>query len=399
MTVQMLEWIDTQQDRMIELLETWAEINSYTYNIPGLTRMADALATAFASLGHVERIDLPPATSVNSRGELEQHPLGQALRVMVRPDAPVQALLNIHYDTVYPPESPFQSAVRVDQRTMRGPGVLDAKGGLLVLLTAVQALERSGVASSVGYHILLTPDEEIGSPGSVDLIVDAARKCRFALLFEPALPDGAIVDSRKGSGNFTFVIRGRAAHAGRDFHAGRSATVAAARLIVAMSEPFPDHPNITINCGKIEGGGPLNVVPDLAIARFNARVVDPWDQHALEERVGQIVGQFSQLDGIFIAVHGGFQSPPKLLDPPMQELLDAALTCGRELGLTLSHRPSGGASDGNRIAAAGIPALDSLGPVGAELHSQNEWVSLPTLGERAKLTALLLLKLAQPRGL
>jgi glutamate carboxypeptidase len=80
-------------------------------------------------------------------------------------------------------------------------------------------------------------------------------------------------------------------------------------------------------------------------------------------------------------------------------LLDAALTCGRELGLTLSHRPSGGASDGNRIAAAGIPALDSLGPVGAELHSQNEWVSLPTLGERAKLTALLLLKLAQPRGL
>jgi glutamate carboxypeptidase len=394
MTTQALEWIESQQERLIELLETWSAINSYTYHVPGLTRMADALATALASLGHVERIDLPPATSVNSRGDLEQHALGQALRVVVRPDAPVQALLNIHYDTVYSPESPFQNALRLDERTMRGPGVLDAKGGILVLLTAVQALERTGLASKIGYQILLTPDEEIGSPGSVDLIEETARKCHFALLFEPALSDGALVDSRKGSGNFTFVVRGRAAHAGRDFHAGRSATVAAAQLIVALTEPFPDRPNITINCGKIEGGGPLNVVPDLAIARFNARVTDPREQRAVETRIEDVVARFSRLDGISVKVHGNFQSPPKILDPHTQELLDTALACGREVGLTLSHRPSGGASDGNRIAAAGIPALDSLGPVGADLHSHNEWVSLPSLIERAKLTTLLLLKLA-----
>jgi glutamate carboxypeptidase len=394
MSEAMLTWIDAQQDRMTELLTQWGAINSYSYHVPGLNRMADALATELTSLGHVERIELPPASSVNSKGELDHHPLGEALRVIVRPDAPRQVLLNIHYDTVYPPDGPFQNVTRLDEVTLGGPGVLDAKGGIIVLLTALRALEETWVAHNVGYDVLLTPDEEIGSPGSVELILSAARKCQFALLFEPALSDGSLVDARKGSGNFTFVVRGRAAHAGRDFHAGRSAIVAAARLIGRMTEPFGEYPNITVNCGKIEGGTTLNVVPDLAIARFNARVTNHEEQHAVEQRVAALRDEFSRLDGISLEVHGHFQSPPKIVDPPTRMLLDTALACARELGLNLTTQLSGGASDGNRIAAIGVPVLDSLGPVGADLHSERERVHLPSLVERAKLTALLLAKVA-----
>ncbi len=214
------------------------------------------------------------------------------------------------------------------------------------------------------------------------------------LLFEPAFPDGWLVDSRRGSGNFTFIVRGRAAHAGRDFASGRSAILAAARLSLRLSESFSDLPGITINCGKLEGGGALNVVPDLAIARFNARATTPDEQHLVEQRLHQIVDETSKQDGISVMASGAFHAPPKLLDVRSKRLLDAALVCAKELGLTISHRPSGGASDGNRIAAAGVPVIDSLGPVGAHLHSNREQVLIPTLTERAKLAALLLMKIA-----
>jgi glutamate carboxypeptidase len=284
--------------------------------------------------------------------------------------------------------------MRVDNQTLRGPGVLDAKGGILVLLTAARAIDRSPVANQIGFEIILTPDEEIGSPGSGSLLVEAARRNHLALLFEPAFPDGSLVGSRKGSGNFTFIIRGRAAHAGRDFHSGRSAILAAAQLIQRFSEPFPNFPDITINCGKIEGGGALNVVPDLAIARFNARVTKPDEQSAVEQRARDLVNEFSTQDGITVTLQGGFHSPPKLLDPRSTTLLNTAIACAQDLGFTLSTKPSGGASDGNRIAAAGVSVIDSLGPVGADLHSDREHVNVRTLVERAKLTALLMLSLS-----
>src|SRR6266542_4277447 len=157
---------------------------------------------------------------------------GERLRLVRHADAAVKVLLNIHYDTVYPAESKFREVSWADAKTLRGPGVLDAKGGILVMLMAVRALERSNISGRVGYEIVLNPDEEIGSPGSGDLIVEAGKRCDCALLFEPAFSDGWLIDQRKGSGNFVFVVRGRAAHAGREFQLGRSAIVAAAELVV-----------------------------------------------------------------------------------------------------------------------------------------------------------------------
>ena len=296
-------------------------------------------------------------------------------------------------DTVYGPEHPFQTVRQVDGNTINGPGVADAKGGLCVMLIALEALERSPFADQIGWEVLINSDEEIGSPGSGPLLKQCAQRNQIGLLFEPALPDGALVGERKGSGNFDAIIRGRSAHAGRDFHHGRNAMHAAAALVVALDELNRTMPGVTVNVGRIDGGGPSNVVPDLAVVRFNCRIPTPHFQARLEGELKRIVEEIDQRDGINVELIGGFRSPPKIVDPPTQKLFDQVADCGRELGLSLTWRSSGGVSDGNKLAAAGLPVIDTLGPRGGNLHSTEEFLLLDSLTERAKLTALLLMKL------
>jgi glutamate carboxypeptidase len=369
-----LRCIDDQNDKWLELLRTWCAISSGTDHLPGLASMADALADAFGSFGEVRRIPLPTATHIR------------------RPDAPVRVLLMIHYDTVYGPDSPFQRVTVLPDGRWNGPGVVDAKGGIVVMLAALHALEQSPLAEKIGWEVILNPDEEIGSPGSASLLDEAARRNHFGLLFEPALPDGSLVGERKGSGNFTVVVRGKAAHAGRDFAAGRSAIVALADLIVQAAERSG---GITLNCGQISGGGAVNIVPDLAIGRFNARISRQAEAERITSLFNDLIADANQREGIVATVHGSFSSPPKALDSASLGLLQAARECGAALGLDLSWRSSGGTCDGNRLAAAGLPLIDTLGPVGGDLHSPTEYLLPDTISQRAKLTAMLLMRMAR----
>lgn len=390
-----LQWIDSQRQRMRELVAGWASINSGSYNLEGLAKLRGHLTGAFRSLGgDITEVDLPPQQTVDSRGKVVFAPLGKALAIRKRPHAPLQVFLGIHMDTVYAADDPFQAVEQIDANTLGGPGVIDAKGGLAVMLLALEALERSEQSSEIGWEVLINPDEEIGSPGSSPLFVAAARRNHLGLVFEPTFPDGAMVSERKGSGNFSIIVRGRAAHAGRDFAAGRSAIVAAADLVVeahALNGRFAD---VTINTGRIDGGGPSNVVPDLAIVRLNARIARPEDQHRVEEELKRIADDVSSRRDVRIELHGGFSSPPKVLDEASRRLRDHITEAGSELGLSLAWRPSGGASDGNRLAAAGLPVIDTMGPVGGNLHSPREYLLLDSLTERARLSALMLLRLA-----
>src|SRR5207253_7136774 len=137
------------------------------------------------------------------RGEPVEQPLGRALRATKRHEpssgVAVRVLLNIHTDTVYPLDHPFQSVTRIDEHTLRGPGVIDAKGGLVVMLAAIEALERSALAPQIGWEVLLNPDEEIGSPGSAHLFKEVASRHRVGLVFEPAIGEGNLVDSDRKS--------------------------------------------------------------------------------------------------------------------------------------------------------------------------------------------------------
>ena len=390
---QHLRWIDLQHARMVDLVTTWAEINSCSHHLAGLDRCAKVISRAFAALGGEMRwIDLPPREVVDCSGRLIRQGLGRAIHITKRATAPRTALLAIHYDTVYGAEHPFQHCARIDDHTLRGPGVADAKGGLAVMLVALEALERSDLGEHLGWEVLITPDEEVGSPGSTPLFTEAAGRNQIGMVFEPALPDGSLVGARKGSGNFAAVVTGRAAHAGRDPEKGRNAIHALAQFIVELKQIATRVPGATVNVGMVEGGGPVNVVPDLAIARFNLRINSSDQQKQVEEQLRRIGEAINSADGIHLQVYGSITAPPKPLDGPTVRLFEHVAACGSELGLSLEWRPGGGVCDGNRLAAAGLPTVDTLGPRGGNLHSAEEYLLLDSLTERAKLSALLLFK-------
>jgi len=398
-----LSWIDSQQSRMVSLVTRWANINSGTYHLAGLHHLSQAIQLAFASLNadSTEHLVLAPNQKIDSRGLSIEAPLANALRFRKRADAALRVFLCIHMDTVYPEDSLFQQTKLLEPNKLNGPGVTDAKGGIVIMLLALECLERfiAGTPdghAGPGWEVLLNPDEEIGSPGSKPYLLEGAKRNHLGLLFEPALPDGSLVSERKGSGNFTIVVRGRSAHAGRNPQDGRSAIEAMAKIILALHDLPREVPGLTLNVGQVEGGGALNMVPDLAIARLNVRIGAP-DVHPgvprIEEHLQRLIAIFNR-DGISVELHGGITSPPKRVDPPTGRLMEVVKRCGKELGLELDFRPTGGTCDGNRLAAAGLPCVDSLGARGDGIHSPDEFLYLDSLTERAKLTALFLMKLA-----
>lgn len=406
-------YLDVLSERaaaMRERVLEWVRIPSGSHDEAGLARMAGELKNAFAVLGApAEEIALEPQAAIDSRGEPASLPLGKALRFRKRPDAPLRVFLGIHYDVVYGEAAAagenalapsgdgagtrVRPLIQVEGDVLRASGACDAKGGIAILLHAVEAFEASPFAAGVGWEILLNPDEELGSPGSLPLLKEAAARNHLGLLYEPCLADGNLVGARKGSGNFAAVMRGRASHAGRDPHLGRNAVHALAEFIVALDGLGRRHGGINVNVGKIEGGGALNRVPDLAIARFNLRVRDGGDQRAAEEFLRGQAEEFARREGFSLSLHGRFTSPPKPLEGRGLALLEAVAGCGRDLGMDLRWLSSGGVSDGNKLAAAGLPNVDTLGARGGDIHSPEEWLDLKSLEERARLTALVLMKL------
>ena len=382
-----LDWVAGQGSAMLARLIEWASVNTGTGNAAGVDRLVDQLIAAFAPLGG--ELTTTPMTAPDGR------PLGRAVSIRKRPDAPRRALLVIHTDTVFGPDHPFAHVRRADDRTLNGPGVADAKGGLAVLLTALLALERSTVAGQLGWEVLLNPDEEIGSPASAPLLREAASRNHFGLVFEPAHADGAMVGERKGAGTFAVTVTGRAAHAGRDFDRGRNAVVAAAEVAVAVAGLSGSVPGLTVNVARLDGGGPTNVVPDRAVLHLDVRLPAGDDpDRAVAELRQTVAAAAARRDGITAELTGAFTSPPRPMDAPTTRLYEQVAACGAALGQPIVWHASGGVSDANKLSAAGLPTVDTLGPCGGDLHSDAEFVLIDTLVPRAQLAALLLMRLA-----
>ncbi len=370
------------------------DINSYTFNIAGVDAVIQAVIPRLKTLTpDLRRIDVPPARVIDNRGNVIEQPLARPVLARVRPAAKKRVLLNIHADTVYPPEHPFQKCV-VEKQILRGPGTADAKGGLVILLNAVERFEQSPLAKDLGWDVLINTDEEIGSPGSRELLESCAKQNQIGLLFEPALPGGALVSQRKGSGTFTIVVRGRSAHAGRDFVSGRNAAVAAAEVALLLSRFNKPPYDAIINVGAIVSGDAANVVPDVAILRINCRASNPEQVHQIQDAIFESTVGVSMQEGYSSHVHGFFASKPKQLDPPTKKLLETILAAGATMGLKLRHAGTGGASDGNKLASMGLPNIDSLGPRGGGLHSPEEFIEIDSLPERAELVFRTLCALA-----
>lgn len=375
-------------------VEQWSAVNSGTRNLAGCAAMAALLGDAFAVLpGAVELVPAQPAESVGIDGTVSPIAHGDHLSVMVRPDAPVQLLLTGHLDTVYPVDHPFQALTRIDANTLNGPGVADMKGGLALMLAALEAVEASPLAGRIGYRVVINSDEETGSFSSADLLAEAARGKLAALTYEPALPDGTLAGARGGTGNFSIVVRGRSAHAGRNPEEGRNAIVAAADLAVRLAAQMG--PGLAVNPARIEGGGPNNVVPELAILRVNFRPADAAAITRARIAIDQAIAVVAVKHDVRIDLNGSFNRPPKPIDAGAAKLFALVKASGADLGLDIGWRDTGGVCDGNNIAACGVPVVDTMGARGGAIHSPEEFLLIDSLAERAALSAVTILRLAE----
>ena len=389
-----LDHVAARREAIIGRAVDWAEVNSGSRNAEGLNAVLAMLeATARTLPAEVERVATQPSTTVGDDGQVRADAHADALQITARPDAPIQVVLTGHYDTVFPVGSRFQSVVTRPDGALNGPGVADMKGGISVLLAALEAFETHPDRHGVGWTVLLSPDEEIGSPASAPLLAALGARGHLGLTYEPALSDGTLAGARKGSGNFHLIVTGKAAHAGRAFDEGRNAVAGAAIIAAALHALNGRREGVTVNVAKISGGGALNVVADNAVVRFNVRVPDAQSAAWITDAIDEIV-QTPPFDGLHLRLHGGMTRAPKPMDASQTALFEAVRETGALLNQPIAWKPSGGVCEGNNLYAAGLPNIDTLGVLGGDIHSDQEFAWPDSFVDRAQLSALILCKVA-----
>jgi glutamate carboxypeptidase len=378
-------WIEGEQHRLLERVIRWAEINSGSGNLDGLGRLAEMVSSDFQELEPDDSaLLLVPDTAIGPR------PL---IRLQKRPNATKKALFFGHLDTVYGPEHPLQNTRFLSDGRLNGPGVCDMKGGLAILLCGLTAFERSNHEKRFGWTILINSDEEVGSSLSSPFFEEAAQSHEVGLGFEPALRDGSIASSRKGSGNFTLQFHGKAAHSGRNPRDGVNALVPLAHFILECHAMNSRRDSIFINPAIVTGGTAANVVPDFASCQVNVRTATPADEAWILEEFHRFVAEISEKNGYRAELSGTFTAPPKKLSPQIETLIEFVQKAGHKIGLDIHAKPTGGTCDGNRLAGFGLPNLDNLGARGDYIHSKDEFIHLESLVERARLLYEVLLEL------
>jgi glutamate carboxypeptidase len=359
---------------MIALVQTWANINTHTQNFAGIEKALNEIAKACAVLKPNQIEFVKNGTSLG-------------LFLKKRAEAKIQIFLGGHVDTVFSVKHPFQK-VSLGQDTIQGPGVADMKGGLVVLIKALEQFENSPSSGQVGWEIFVNSDEEIGSPESTSFIQECAKRCDVALLFEPALADGTLISARKGSANYTIYSKGKKAHAGRDAHLGKNAIYPLAHLISQAEKLHRPHHGTLVNVGFVNGGEALNIIPDYATCGINIRSDSLEDLLSTKQSLILLAKQY-QLEITETSLR-----PPKPLDKETEFLLKGLKKCGSQLGIPIQWRSTGGVCDGNTLAACGIPTIDTLGVCGGEIHTEHEYLKIASLSEKTDLTALFLHEIA-----
>jgi glutamate carboxypeptidase len=378
-------WIQGEHDRLLERVIDWANVNSGSGNEAGLNRLAEQIQREFQ--------DLDPDDSTLRFLSEDAIPRGPLIRLTKRPNAKKRVLFFGHLDTVYSLEHPLQRTQLLPDGRLNGPGVCDMKGGLAILLCGLTAFENSAHEKRFGWTILINSDEELGSPLSTPFFEDAARGHEVAFGFEPALRDGSIASSRRGTGNFTLRFHGKAAHSGRNPYDGINALIPLAHFILECQKLNGRRDSIFINPAIVTGGTAPNVVPDFASCQVNVRTTSSNDETWILEELHRFVAEIPKDGGYHGEISGGFTAPPKMLNPQIENLIELVRKAGQKIGIDIHARPTGGTCDGNRLASFGLPNLDNLGARGDHIHSQAEFIYPESLVERARVLYELLLGL------
>lgn len=390
-----LESIHSSQQSMISQLYTLCEINSGSENLAGIHTITQELTALFSPLSdETQLIPFPSISTIDLQGNNIKTNYGKALLFKKRPELKKRILLCGHMDTVFSANHPFQGLTRLNKNTLQGPGVTDMKGGLLVMLYALLAFEQHLSSSNIGWDVVINADEEVGSPASSILLEKVSQQVQAALVYEPSINEsGSIAKDRKGSGKFTLLATGKAAHAGRHFSQGRNAIAYLAEALVLINSLNGQRENTTLNIGLISGGSALNAVPEKAVAKIDVRIGADDDQIWVKNKLNQIIKKMNR-SGYTLTLHGNFGRPVKKVNPQTRALFNRIKQQAEYLDIHLQWENSGGCCDGNNLAKHGLPVIDTLGVRGGNIHSPNEYILLDSLTERASLSALILIDLA-----
>jgi glutamate carboxypeptidase len=363
---------------MLEAIGSLVAHESPSGDKPALDALADKIAARFAALG--ARVGRIP----NEAG-------GDHLHILFGPTvAAAPALVLGHFDTVWPVGMLARMPFRADGARASGPGIYDMKANLVLVEFALRALSERELSLPRPVELLLTSDEEVGSPTSRRWIEEMAGRAAYVLVPEPPLADGSLKTARKGVGRFTLDVTGRAAHAGVEPEKGVNAVVELAHQILAVQALANPAVGTTVNVGLILGGTTPNVVPASAKAVVDVRVATLGEARRIESAMAALA---TVVPGSVLAVSGGFNRPPMERTPAIAALFERARAIARGVGLELTEGATGGGSDGNFTAALGIPTLDGLGVPGGGAHADDEHILVDALVPRAALLAALLLEL------
>lgn len=370
-----LTWLREQTPAMERDLAELVERNSFTENREGGQAVGARLAELFALPELAQRAVPSPS------GRYADHLVWST----PAPGAPV-ALVG-HLDTVFPPGT-FEG-YRRDGDLRRGPGVLDMKGGLVVVAYALRALARQGLLAALPLRVVIVSDEEVGSPEGKAIIAEAAGAASAALVFEAGRARDAIITRRKGTGGLRAVARGKAAHAGNLHHEGVNAIWALARFVDAAQSLTDYARGVTVNVGTISGGQSKNTVPDFAEAKVDVRFCSQADGAALVDALAEAARRVAEaVPGARLELEGGLARLPLERSEASGRLAARYGACALAEGLGAEEAPLlGGGSDANTTSALGVASIDGLGPRGKGFHTNDEQIEVATLVPKAAALA------------
>lgn len=379
----------TQTCKMRQNLFELCQINSGSTNLAGLNKLAQLVKSKFNPLADkITFLKLPSQSIISLNGAASTQHYADGIFIQKRPHLQNRVLLSGHMDTVFSATSKFQNLTQLSPNILQGPGVIDMKGGIIIMRYALEAFESIS-NHALGWDVLLTSDEELGSPASKYLFKEIVKNYKAALIYEPAMTaSGVLAKNRKGSCKYTLVARGKAAHVGRDFELGRNAICYLAEILLKINKL--NTANLHINIGLIQGGTALNAIPDIAVAKIDVRY--QTDIKFFEQQL-QAIENASRKAGYVLEISGGVSRPAKNVSLAEKELFAKLTAIANKFAIKLAWQDSGGCCDGNNFSELGLANLDTLGACGGNLHNDKEFIMLDSMPQRALLSALLLKEL------
>lgn len=380
---QVLDRARERHRELLPMLERWVRQNSYSSVTENVDAMADLL---------VEGFDLPGLSVTRQpRGAVGDHLTWTTPAWDARPAT--RCLLIGHHDTVFPPGT-FETW-HIDGDILTGPGVLDMKGGLVIVRTALAALSDTGVLADMPLALLSVSDEEIGSEQSREFTQEFARGASSALVFEAGRANDMIITARKGTARVTVTATGRAAHSGNDHARGRSAIWALARLIDRVERYTDYDAGRIVNVGLIEGGSAVNTVPAHATCNMSIRFSKTADGHDMFAEMRRDAAELAAETGVELNVDAYIARPALQRNAASVALYQTYAACARAAGLGDTECPEvSGGSDANLVSDIGVPAIDGMGPRGKGFHTHDEYVELSSFPLKTEALIRCLLQLA-----